>query len=137
MKFAIATVAALLMVGTTFAQAPTKPAKPARPAMPAMPAMPAQSAERAPTDDEELALAAMEGLMAQAPERALPIIKKVLAGPQTRLVKQRALFVLSQIDSPGSAGDPGPDRSLIGCRPCAAKPFAASVLAAIQRPSTH
>jgi HEAT repeat protein len=103
MKFAIATLVALLMVGTTFAQAPTKPAKPARPAMPAVPAMPAQpaqSADRAPTDDEELALAAMEGLMAQAPERALPIIKKVLAGPQTRLVKQRALFVLSQIDSP-------------------------------------
>ena len=100
MKFATATLVALLMVGTTFAQAPTKPAKPARPAMPAMPAMPAQSAERAPTDDEELALAAMEGLMAQAPERALPIIKKVLAGPQTRLVKQRALFVLSQIDAP-------------------------------------
>ena len=73
------------MVGTTFAQAPQKP-KPA--------------AERAPNADEELALAAMEGLMAQAPERALPIIKKVLAGPQTRLVKQRALFVLSQIDSP-------------------------------------
>ena len=88
MKFVIATLVALLMVGTTFAQAPTKPAQPA------------QSADRVPTDDEELALAAMEGLMSQAPERALPIIKKVLAGPQTRLVKQRALFVLSQIDSP-------------------------------------
>ena len=100
MKFAIATLFAILMVGTTFAQAPPKPAKPARPAMPAVPAQPAQSADRAPTEDEELALAAMEGLMAQAPERALPIIKKVLAGPQTRLVKQRALFVLSQIDSP-------------------------------------
>jgi len=100
MKSAIATLVALLVVGTTFAQAPTKPAKPARPAMPAVPAQPAQAADRAPTDDEELALAAMEGLMSQAPERALPIIKKVLAGPQTRLVKQRALFVLSQIDSP-------------------------------------
>jgi HEAT repeat protein len=65
-----------------------------------VPAQPAPSADRAPTEDEELALAAMEGLMAQAPERALPIIKKVLAGSQTRLVKQRALFVLSQIDSP-------------------------------------
>jgi HEAT repeat protein len=53
-----------------------------------------------PTDQEELALAAMEGLMAQPPERAMPIIKKVLAGPQTTLIKQRALFVLSQIDSP-------------------------------------
>ena len=53
-----------------------------------------------PTEQEQLALAAMEGLMAQPPERALPIIKKVLAGPQTTLIKQRALFVLSQIDSP-------------------------------------
>ena len=52
-----------------------------------------------PTEQEQLALAAMEGLMAQPPERALPIIKKVLAGPQTTLIKQRALFVLSQIDS--------------------------------------
>lgn len=55
---------------------------------------------RAPGDDEALALAAMEGLMSQPPERALPIIKKVLAGSQTKLVKRRALFVLSQIDTP-------------------------------------
>jgi hypothetical protein len=53
-----------------------------------------------PTEQEELALTAMEGLMQQPPERALPIIKKVLAGPQTTLVKKRALFVLSQLDSP-------------------------------------
>jgi HEAT repeat protein len=57
-------------------------------------------AERAQTADEELALAALEGLMAQPGDRALPIIKKVLAGSQTKLVKQRALFVLSQIGSP-------------------------------------
>ena len=56
--------------------------------------------ERAPTEQEELALTAMEGLMSQPVERALPIIKKVLAGSQTTLVKQRALFVLSQLDSP-------------------------------------
>jgi len=85
MKFAITMLVALLMVGPTFAQTPKKPQ---------------QAAERAPTNDEELALAALEGLMAQSPERALPIIKKVLAGPQSTLVKQRALFVLSQIDSP-------------------------------------
>jgi hypothetical protein len=59
----------------------------------------AEKSDRAPTPDEDLALAALEGLMAQPPERALPIIKKVLAGSQTTLVKQRALFVLSQIDS--------------------------------------
>jgi HEAT repeat protein len=85
MKFVITTLAALLMVSATYAKAPPEPP---------------QAAERAPTDDEELALAAMEGLMAQSPERALPIIKKVLAGPQSKLVKQRALFVLSQIDAP-------------------------------------
>jgi len=60
----------------------------------------ANGEERAPTANEELALAALEGLMAQPAERALPIIKRVLAGSQTSLVKQRALFVLSQIDSP-------------------------------------
>ena len=53
-----------------------------------------------PTEQEELALAAMEGLMSQSAERALPIIKKVLAGSQTPLVKKRALFVLSQLDTP-------------------------------------
>jgi HEAT repeat protein len=56
--------------------------------------------KRQPSEQEALALAAMEGLMQQSPERALPIIKKVLAGSQTTLVKQRALFVLSQIDGP-------------------------------------
>jgi HEAT repeat protein len=56
--------------------------------------------QRKPTEQEELALAAMEGLMAQSSERALPIIKKVLNGSQTTLVKKRALFVLSQIDGP-------------------------------------
>lgn len=58
------------------------------------------AAQRAVSEQEELALAAMEGLMAQPAERALPIIKKVLAGSQTTLVKKRALFVLSQIESP-------------------------------------
>ena len=60
----------------------------------------ARDQDRAPTAEEELALTAMEGLMAQSSERVLPIIKKVLAGSQTTLVKQRALFVLSQMDSP-------------------------------------
>jgi len=55
---------------------------------------------RVPTEEEQLALAAMEGLMAQPPERALPIIERVLSGSQTTFVKRRALFVLSQIDSP-------------------------------------
>lgn len=54
--------------------------------------------ERAANEDEELALAALEGLMAQSSDRALPILKKVLAGPQSTLVKRRALFVLGQIE---------------------------------------
>jgi hypothetical protein len=59
-----------------------------------------RKSRRAPTDEEALALAALEGLMSQPPERALPIVKKVLNGQQSTLVKKRALFVLSQIDSP-------------------------------------
>jgi hypothetical protein len=58
------------------------------------------TAQTSPTDDEALALAAIEGLIAQPSERALPIIKKVMAGSHTTLVKQRALFVLSQIQAP-------------------------------------
>jgi len=54
----------------------------------------------APTEQEELAIAALEGLMTQSPERALPILKKVMAGSQTTIVKRRALFVLSQVGGP-------------------------------------
>ena len=96
-------VALLAASGMALAQTPPKPAKPAKPAVPALPAVPAatqRAADRAPTPDEELALAALEGLMAQPGDRALPIIKKVLAGSQTPTVKKRALFVLSQIESP-------------------------------------
>ncbi|MBL8525794.1 MAG: HEAT repeat domain-containing protein [Betaproteobacteria bacterium] len=59
-----------------------------------------KESRRAPTEEEALALAAMEGLMSQPAERALPLLKKVLAGSQTRLVKERALFVLGQINKP-------------------------------------
>jgi HEAT repeat protein len=84
MRFIITILVALFMAGATLAQTPTKSH---------------QTEERAPTGDDELALAALEGLMAQPAERALPILKKVLAGSQTTVVKRRALFVLSQIDS--------------------------------------
>jgi HEAT repeat protein len=85
MYFLPTLLVALFMAGTAAAQTAPKPN---------------QTVDRSPNDDEELALAALEGLMSQSPARALPILKKVLAGPQTKLVKQRALFVLSQIDSP-------------------------------------
>jgi HEAT repeat protein len=84
---------ALLAVSTTIsAQTPAEPAPAAERAQ--------RQSQRGPTESESLALAAMEGLMAQPPERAVPIIRKVLAGSQTTLVKQRALFVLSQLDAP-------------------------------------
>lgn len=100
MKHTLTTLAALIaMSGAALAQTPAeKPAKPAKPPQAASaPASRAKAGE--PGGDEELAIAALEGLMAQPAERALPILKKVLAGSQTTRVKQRALFVLSQIDS--------------------------------------
>lgn len=51
------------------------------------------------SDDEQLKLAALEGLMSASPERALPLLRKVLAGDHSNEVKSRALFVLSQLDS--------------------------------------
>jgi HEAT repeat protein len=91
MRFKLTTLATLAICGAALsagvlAQSP--------------PAVVKVAAERAPTNDEELALAALEGLMVQPAERALPIIKRVLAGTRSTLVKQRALFVLSQIDTP-------------------------------------
>ncbi len=52
------------------------------------------------TDEDELKIAALEALMAAPPERALPIAAKVLASDNSDDVKERALFILSQIDSP-------------------------------------
>jgi HEAT repeat protein len=48
-------------------------------------------------DDEELADIAVEGLMSAPPDRALPLLKKVLQGNHSTKVKKRALFVLSQL----------------------------------------
>lgn len=61
-----------------------------------------QALSREPTEAEALAIAALEGLMAAPPERSLPLLKRVLGGPKSELVKARALFVLSQVDSPES-----------------------------------
>jgi HEAT repeat protein len=86
MRLKLTVLAMLALGGAAYAQNAPKPIKVA--------------AERAPTQDEDLALAALEGLMSQPSERALPILKKVLSGSRSTLVKQRALFVLGQIDSP-------------------------------------
>ena len=50
-------------------------------------------------DGKDLADIAVEGLMSAPPERALPILKKVLQGSQPTRIKKRALFVLSQLGS--------------------------------------
>lgn len=53
-------------------------------------------------DDDDMKLMALNGLMNSNPERALPIIEKILTSSQGPRVKERALFVLSQSDSPHS-----------------------------------
>jgi HEAT repeat protein len=51
-------------------------------------------------DDEDVKLMALNGLMNSNPERALPILEKLLAGSQSPRVKERALFVLGQSNAP-------------------------------------
>ena len=57
-------------------------------------------ASLAQSDSDELKIAALEALMAAPPERALPIVQKVLNGNDSDEIKSRALFILSQIDLP-------------------------------------
>jgi tetratricopeptide (TPR) repeat protein len=52
------------------------------------------------TGDEELKLLALQGLQHSDPEQAVPMIEKILQGPQSPRLKQRALFVLAQSNSP-------------------------------------
>ena len=51
-------------------------------------------------DTEELRIAALEALISAPPERAMPIVQRVLAGDGSDDIKSRALFVLSQMDTP-------------------------------------
>ena len=50
--------------------------------------------------NEVLKIAALEALISAPPERALPLVIKVLDANNTDEVKERALFVLSQINLP-------------------------------------
>jgi len=50
------------------------------------------------SSDEDIAEIAVEGLLNAPPERALPLLMKVLQSQHSDKVKKRALFVLSQID---------------------------------------
>jgi HEAT repeat protein len=58
----------------------------------------AKSASNA--EDEELKLYALDGLMQIEPEKAVPVLERLLAGNSSQRIKERALFVLSQSDSP-------------------------------------
>ena len=63
----------------------------------------AAASERGSTpdaDNEELKLYALDGLMQVEPEQAVPVLEKLLAGNSSQRIKERALFVLSQSDSP-------------------------------------
>jgi hypothetical protein len=51
-------------------------------------------------DNEELKLYALDGLMQVEPGQAVPVLEKLLAGNSSQRIKERALFVLSQSDSP-------------------------------------
>jgi tetratricopeptide (TPR) repeat protein len=55
-----------------------------------------QTVSPASQDDQELKLMALRGIMQSDPDQALPVIEKMLTGPNSPKVKDRALFVLSQ-----------------------------------------
>ena len=51
-------------------------------------------------DAEELKITAIEALISAPPERAIPLVQKVLAGNSSDRVKEKALFILGHIDDP-------------------------------------
>ncbi len=55
-------------------------------------------------DSEELKITAIEALISAPPERAMPLVARVLEGDHSDEVKESALFVLSQIDHPDAHG---------------------------------
>jgi len=50
-------------------------------------------------DDEEMKLMALNGLLSSDPERALPLLEKLLHSSQSPKIKERAMFVLTQSGS--------------------------------------
>jgi HEAT repeat protein len=52
------------------------------------------------SEDEELKLYALNGLLGSDPARALPLLQKFLQGNHSPRLKEQALFVISQSDSP-------------------------------------
>jgi len=77
-----------------------------------------QTVDPSREQDEDLKLLAMSGLMDSEPERAIPLLQGVLTNPNNSIkLKDRALFVLAQSDSPQAEqiigavarGQSGPD----------------------------
>jgi len=62
-----------------------------------------QHVDPANVSDEDLKLIAIQGLLSTSPERALPLLQKIVDGPYSRRVKGQALFVLSQSPSDRAA----------------------------------
>ena len=52
------------------------------------------------SEDEELKLYALSGLLGSEPARALPMLQKFLQGNHSPRLKEQALFVISQSDTP-------------------------------------
>ena len=59
-----------------------------------------QSVRPEAAGDEDLKLLALQGLQHSAPEQAVPMLEKILQGPNSPRLKERALFVLAQSNSP-------------------------------------
>src|SRR5215212_1634033 len=59
-----------------------------------------QRVRPAEVDDEEVKLMAIHSLMNTDPERAFPLLEKILRGSASKKVKEGAIFVLSQSASP-------------------------------------
>lgn len=60
----------------------------------------AQTAGKNTDDAEQLRITALEALASAPPEKALPIAEKVLRGDYSDALKKRALFILSQAETP-------------------------------------
>lgn len=60
----------------------------------------AQGSKAADGDNEELKLYALDGLMQVDPDKAVPVLEKLLASDASPRIQERALFVLSQSGSP-------------------------------------
>ena len=51
-------------------------------------------------DDDEMKLMALNGLLSSDPDRAMPLLEKLLHSSQSPKIKERAMFVLTQSGSP-------------------------------------